>query len=183
MSCERNQSIDLIINLGILTRLVEFLLNFENPVLQFESAWALTNIASGATEHTFAVVNEGAVPHFIKLLGSPDHNVQEQAVWALGNIAGDGPGLRDFVIFNGFVGPLITLVRLRDPAPVSFLRTITWTITNLCRNKNPQPPFEVVSQFLPVLVALLQQKDQQIIMDTCWAPSYLTDGTDNQIQV
>ena len=32
---------------------------------------------------------------------SPDNNVQEQAVWALGNIAGDGPRMRDFVINNG----------------------------------------------------------------------------------
>lgn len=34
----------------------------------------------------------------------------EQAVWALGNIAGDGPKLRDFVIKAGIVQPLLELI-------------------------------------------------------------------------
>lgn len=42
-------------------------------------------------------------------------NVCEQAVWALGNITGDGPECRDFVIRSGIIDPLLALVTERTP--------------------------------------------------------------------
>lgn len=106
------------------------------------------------------MVNAGAVPHFVSLLSSRDQNVCEQAVWALGNIAGDGSDLRDFVISNGILKPLLSLVH--PGQAVGFLRNVTWTISNLCRNKNPSPSLEVVKQCLPALAALINNNDGEI---------------------
>lgn len=85
LSSDRNPPIDALINSGILPVLVKCLEAVDNPSLQFEAAWALTNIASGTSQQTQAVVEANAVPLFLNLLRSPQQNVCEQAVWALGN--------------------------------------------------------------------------------------------------
>lgn len=182
LSRERNPPIDDIIEAGILPTLVTFLQRDDNRKLQFEAAWALTNIASGASHQTAAVVGQKAVPAFVRLLHCNVPEVVEQAVWALGNIAGDGANFRDQVLAAGVIEPLIKIIN-NTTASVPFLQNISWTMSNLCRNKNPPTAADFIRQLLPSLLKLLQMNDKQIKADSCWALSYITDGPNERIQM
>ncbi|CAI9104604.1 OLC1v1003310C1 [Oldenlandia corymbosa var. corymbosa] len=92
---------DMILRSGSVSNLVELLSGDDSPGLQFEAAWVLGNIASGTSDDTKVAIDHGAVPIFVKLLGSPNDDVREQAIWALGNIAGDSPRYRDLVLSEG----------------------------------------------------------------------------------
>lgn len=179
LSSDRNPPIDELIQCDMLPTLVACLDNETNSTLQFEAAWALTNIASGSSVQTMQVVQANAVPKFLKLLDSPHQNVCEQAVWALGNIIGDGPELRDYVIDGGVIPPLLRFIN--PEIPLTFLRNVTWVIVNLCRNKDPPPSLESVRQIIPALAGLITHTDSNILVDTVWAISYLTDSGEAQI--
>ncbi|OWR40774.1 importin subunit alpha-4 [Danaus plexippus] len=181
LSSDKNPPIDSLITTGILPILVQCLSRTDNPTLQFEAAWALTNIASGTSAQTNKVVHAGAVPLFLQLLMSPHENVCEQAVWALGNIIGDGPVLRDYVVELGVVKPLLSFIK--PGIPITFLRNVTWVIVNLCRSKDPPPPVKTIQEILPALNELITHTDVNVLVDTVWAISYLTDGGNDQIQM
>lgn len=177
LSIDREPPVDAVIQSGAVPKLLSLLSRNDSQGLQFEAAWALTNVASGTTEQTRAVVDNGAAEVMVQLLRSPDANVREQCVWCLGNIAGEGADCRDLILRQPDAVNNV-LLNIAHPASESVLQNATWTLSNLFRGK-PQPDLAVLQPAMAAFPHLLQNADPQVVADACWALSYLTDGDES----
>lgn len=173
LSKESKPPVEPIVQSGILPRLVE-LLGAKDAKLQFEAAWAITNIAS--TEHTRVVVDAGAVPALVQGMMASDSVVRDQCIWCVGNIAGDCTKFRD-LLFNTPGALQALMLNIQHPETVTLLQNATWALSNFCRGK-PSPPVSVAQPLLPALAWLLNQTDKNVLSDALWGLSYLTDGSE-----
>ena len=101
------------------------------------------------------------------------------------------------VLDAGIIAPMKALTEPRNSPSIPFLQNISWTMSNLCRNKvsfcylqnnklflqNPPTETKYVNELLPALIGMLEFEDKQIRADTCWAFSYITDGPNERIQM
>lgn len=186
LSVESGPPIQKVIEAGVVPRFVQLLDLDERPDIQFEDAWALTNIASGSQMQTRTVLDANAVPKFIRLMKSPSDDVRDQAIWALSNIAGDSPQFRDIVIEAGALQPLLEILEAFEvtsgkttSAGLVILGHATWALSNFCRGK-PPPDFDQICQALPTLRKLLRSVNEEILTDACWAISYLSDASNEK---
>lgn len=182
LSFEKNPPIQTFVDANLVPRFIQYLLREDLPKLQFEAAWCLTNVASGSYEHVQVLIGKGTIESFVKLLDSPHLEVKEQAIWGLGNMAGEGPRIRDLVINAGAVKPISDMLDRTTPGS-TFTRNASWTLSNLCRGR-PAPDYKKVFRCVSSLAKVLIENDsEEIIGDICWAFSYISDGGAAQIPV
>jgi importin subunit alpha-1 len=179
LSIERGPPIEEVINTGIIPRLIELMSNNRNQELQFESAWALTNILSGIHDHVKIVIDAGIIPPLIQLLDSPNDDVQEQAVWAFGNILGDCIEYRDMVLDGGVLPKLLQLIS-RPDNKLSFIRNTTWAISNCFRGK-PGRSFNEVQEAVPIIVTTIQLNDDDTISESCYTIGHMCNDAPPEI--
>ena len=68
------------VNARVIPRFLELLTMHAHVELQLEAAWVITNIASGDTDHTAAVVEAGAVPLLKQLLSQSEGELLIQVI-------------------------------------------------------------------------------------------------------
>eukprot|EP00759_Apiculatamorpha_spiralis_P003217 PhF_6_TR11550/c0_g1_i2/m.18556/K15043/KPNA2; importin subunit alpha-2 len=175
-------NIDLCVKAGAIPVLVQALMDTTITEYNYllDLSWALTNIASGTSEHTKAVVNGGGIDAFMRCI-DPKMNpeIVVQGVWGLGNIAGENASMRDYVSTKLIpalpaICPILTTT--------AHIQNLSWTLSNLVRAK-PAPSRDVILPLLPLVVTIMKQtEDQETLVNCLWHLSYHSDGPNNRIQ-
>jgi len=163
------------------------LLTSKYSELQLEAAWCITNIAAMRED-----VVAFCIPTLVNLLSGSmtDVILQEQCVWALGNISlgsvvNSNIPYSTVVIQNGLVPHLVNLIRACRVNEI--VKTCLWCISNLIKNElmHEKTAIEVNKQGIwnalgslydPIMYLLLKRQltDEEMIVDLLFALSYLT---------
>lgn len=189
LAVDKFPPIDLIMESGVVPRLIEFLGRFDYPKLQLEAAWAITNVACGEPRHTRELVSLGVVPPLIAIISNSPDNIREQALWALGNVSGDSENSRDILLEAGVLQPLLWQLGIDAPVHLSVtspslatMRHVAWTFANITRVQPPLP-VEVMGPILYALAELIQSPDEELLNDVCVSLSLILEASSESVQI
>lgn len=106
------------------------------PHLRLEATWIVSNISTGGPEEVETIVNCNVIPLMVQLLVENRPGIADQAIWGIGNLAGDSPNIRDKVIDEGGVDAVIHFIN--NTTNQNNLTQAAWALSNLCRG-DPLP--------------------------------------------
>lgn len=153
--------------MNVVPKIIQLLDLTTMPKIQYEAAWCITNIATGTREHVQCLVEKGVIPKLIPLLENPNESLVDQALWALGNIAGDSFSYRNSILAHG-VTPILTKL-LTETKNQELLKNGCWLTSNLARGV-PYPKYESLKAVVPALCNIIKtNNDAEILIDCCSA--------------
>lgn len=174
LSNDQNPPIKNVIDSGIVPKLLEFMIQEDEPKFQYESAWAITNICSGESQHVKYIISLGGLEIIINLLDCNSEEVVDQGIWAIGNITGDSVKFRDTCLELNCLEKMLDALN-RFPDSNSILRNTVWAASNLTRGK-PFPDWDKVSVLLPILhQCIASVHSTEVLSDALWCLSYISD--------
>jgi len=202
LSFATNVPIEQVMKSGVVPRMIDFLSFRDAPKLQLEALWVITNMASSDNpQYTAQIVTSGGIPPIIAVLTHSSYALQEQALWALGNIAGESAEMRDLMVSEDeCLSSLVAVSKQRfstsngsEEEFVSMLRTLSWSVSNFCRHFHLEKAHcrllvECLYHLLlqreegrPAQVQLRRvlEGDAEIQTNIGWSFSYLTNDSMN----
>lgn len=137
-----------------------------NLHLQLEATWVLVNLASGNTEQTNSLIQKNVIELFVKLTKSPYPQIQEQAIWGIGNIAGDCVAFRSKVMQAKAPESLLEVLNTQVSSVIYGL--IVWVFSNMCRLRPSEERFSVVTRaMLMVLKEAFKTSTDIVVVQDC----------------
>lgn len=117
-------------------------LDHKLPEFVYEAITCICAITSGNADQVKSVTIKGAHKKMITLCDSPFIEIQEQAIWGVGNLAADNIQIREQIINEGALNKL--LFYLKSAERKSLVKNVIWAFSNFCKGKNP-PKYEIIS--------------------------------------
>lgn len=154
--------------------------DYSEPHIQIEATWCVTNCASGTQEQCNFIVSKNVIPILIQLLDSPYPSLYEQAIWCIGNIAGDSVKSRDECLKEGACRKVVDIYwKLKSSNAeyaMKLIAQVKWTLSNLCRSK-PAPDLKHVFCAVPALCDAIKTGNNEVsgIADSVWALVQITN--------
>lgn len=182
LSVPDNPPVQKVIDAGIVPILVDLLGQSQNANFQLELLWALTNIWSGTSDQTQSVVEAGAIDLFLVHLNSPSLEVVEQALWGLGNMAGDNPEYARMIYQKGGCSTIFNLLKVL-PHNSSVYNNWTWCSLNIIRAKLDFSDNEVGLIWNVFLEVLGVSANRETISSAIWGLSHITDQKPKSIEI
>ena len=169
-----NNPKQIIFDQNVVPKLIEFAQNNELSHLQLESTWCLTNLCTDNTENIMKLIQKGIIEIFLFVAQNKFSQISEQAVWGLGNIAGDlDIHCRNKIIRSENSLKILTNLYLDTKSNEKLKNNIIWVFSNLSRLKKDEDSDNLndLKMILkPILLILLQKfikTDQEEIKQEC----------------
>lgn len=191
LAIDRNPPIEIVIQAGIVPRLIEFLQLHMDSNLQFEAAWCVTNIVCGEFRFVKVLLDHNILANLINLIAySTDEKVRSQALWALSNISSDVDNCRDLIIAAGALTPLLWQLGINQPperAPLASpslgaMQHLAFIFCNLSKGTG-NIPSDSLSAIVFALSVLLQSPDEIVYHVVACSICYMCEKNDDYIQV
>lgn len=106
-----------------------------NCKFQNETTWIMCNLASGESETVDFLVNSGVLKEIIRLIRVGSEQAAENAIWCIGNIAGDSEKHSSHIISSDFLQVLCNFLNLSQKTPET-LKISAWTLGNLSQKSS-----------------------------------------------
>ncbi|KAJ6240798.1 importin subunit alpha-4 [Anaeramoeba flamelloides] len=117
-----------VIDNGFLPILKDFLKD-ENPILRREACWALSNLGAGTTEQLGQLFKQNIIHQLVKILKTDLWSIKKECCIAVTNIIeGATTEQIDFLISNGILYPLCTVLEFKDEYILNVTLSALYTI-------------------------------------------------------
>ena len=145
---------------------------------QVEAVWCLTNIAADSYANTVQVLP--ASPYLISMLAQHSHpQLQEQAAWTLGNLAGEDQATRRTLIQQGTIAPLIHLynqqrsVQGGGSGAAQLQHIVAWALSNLFKSREVPSEAVLAPPFLANVYGDWNGGEQHVAVEVSWVLCHL----------